>query len=45
MFCSFFYTSRKFTVYRTGLAVVGLGLNYLVARANVNKKAEAKAKK
>ena len=29
----------------TGLAVVGLGLNYLVARANANKEAEAKAKK
>jgi len=29
----------------TGLAVVGLGLNYLVARANVNREAEANAKK
>ena len=29
----------------TGLAVVGLGINYLVARANANKEAEAKAKK
>lgn len=29
----------------TGLAVVGLGLNYLVARATANKEAEAKAKK
>ena len=27
-----------------GLVVVGLGLNYLVARANANKEAEAKAK-
>jgi len=26
----------------TGLAVVGLGINYLVARANLNKKVEAK---
>ena len=29
----------------TALAVVGLGLNYLVARATANKEAEAKAKK
>ena len=29
----------------TGLAVIGLGLNYLVARANTNAKAEAKSKK
>jgi hypothetical protein len=28
-----------------GLAVVGLGINYLVARATANKEAEAKAKK
>ena len=29
----------------TGLAVLGLGLNYLVARANANARAEAESKK